>query len=47
MITSDTDYSHPLALPYNTPEQAETRLHSLEQAARGHKTKSMMVPSPY
>ena len=30
-----TDYADNMALPANTPTQAETLLHSLEQAAAG------------
>ena len=45
---TDTDYADDIALPANTPAQAESRLHRLQRAAAGigfhlnaHKTECM------
>ena len=47
-LVTDADYANDIALPANTPKQAETLLHSLEQATAGiglhvnaHKTEYM------
>ena len=34
---TDADYADDIAILANTPNQAETRLHSLERAARRHR----------
>ena len=50
---TDADYADDLSLLANTPNQAETLLHSLERAAAGiglhvnaHKTEYMLQPEP-